>query len=268
MQTDRNRGENSMVDIHSHILPGLDDGAETMEETAAMLTMARESGTRVMAATPHADPQYAYDPAKVNELMAEAQAIAGDELRLVAGCDFHLSFDNVAAALASPSTYALNGKCYLLMELSDLVIFPNTGELWSRLEGAGLRIVLTHPERNPLLRQRIGLIREWVEQGRLMQVTAQSLTGQFGRKAADFARQMLNEGLVHFVASDAHNVRGRPPRLDGAFEWLTANYSRRLAELLCEEFPRCAVEGEALDLRGFPPEGKGRKSFWSRMLGG
>jgi protein-tyrosine phosphatase len=257
-----------MVDIHTHILPGLDDGAETMEETAEMLEMARASGTRVLAATPHADPQYRFDPGKVSELLAEAQQLAGEGLRLVAGCDFHLSFDNVAAALDSPATYALNGKSYLLMELSDMVIFPNTAELWGRLEGAGLRIVLTHPERNPLLRQRIGLIREWVEQGRLMQVTAQSLTGHFGSKAADFARQMLNEGLVHFVASDAHDVRGRPPRLDSGFEWLTEHYSRRLAELLCEEFPRCAVEGEPLDLKGFPPEGRGRKSFWSRMLGG
>lgn len=256
-----------MVDIHSHILPGLDDGAETMEETAAMLAIARESGTVTIAATPHADPQYRYEPDKVAALLEEARRSAPDGPRLVSGCDFHLSFDNVEAALQSPHTYALNGKTYLLMELSDMVIFPNTGELWNRLEGAGLKIVLTHPERNPLLRQRIGLIREWVEQGRYMQVTAQSLTGQFGSKAAEFARQLLNEGLVHFVASDAHDVRGRPPRMDLAHTWLCENYSPRLAQLLCIEFPSNAVEGEPLDLAGFPPETKGRRSFWSRMFG-
>lgn len=256
-----------MVDIHSHILPGLDDGAATIEETAAMLALAHDSGTLTIAATPHADPQYLYEPERVALLLEEARSVAPDGLRLVSGCDFHLSFDNVESALKSPHTYALNGKSYLLMELSDMVIFPNTGELWGRLENAGLRIVLTHPERNPLLRQRIGLIREWVEQGRLMQVTAQSLTGHFGSKAAEFARQLLNEGLVHFVASDAHDVRGRPPRMDLAFEWISDNYSRRLAELLCIEFPSQAVEGEPLDLTGFPPESKGRRSFWSRAFG-
>jgi protein-tyrosine phosphatase len=256
-----------MVDIHSHILPGLDDGAETIEDTAAMLEIARAHGTQILAATPHADPQYSFEPERADLLLAQAQEIAGPQLKLVRGCDFHLSYDNVQAALASPSTYALNGKNYLLMELSDITIFPNTGELWGLLEAAGLRIILTHPERNPLLRQRIGLIREWVEQGRFMQVTAQSLIGQFGGKAADFARQLLNEGLVHFIASDAHDVRGRPPRMDLAFDWLSEEYSPRLAELLCIEFPGCVVEGTALDLRGFPPESKSRKTFWSRMLG-
>ena len=245
-----------MVDIHTHILPGLDDGAETMEETLEMLRLAERSGTRTIAATPHADPQYAFRPERVRALSAEAQRLAGEGIRIVHGCDFHLSYDNVEAALADPAVFALNGKRYLLMELSDMIIFPNTGQLWSRLETAGLKIILTHPERNPLLRQRIGLIREWVEQGRLMQVTAQSLTGRFGPKAEQFSRQMLNEGLVHFVASDAHDVRGRPPRMDLAFEWLSDNYGTRLAELLCVEFPAAAVEGRELDLSGFPPETK------------
>jgi protein-tyrosine phosphatase len=257
-----------MVDIHSHILPGLDDGAGTMDETVELLKIAAESGTRTIAATPHADPQYAFDPEVVKSLLEEVRAVAPLGLRVVSGCDFHLSFDNVEAALVHPENYALNGKSYLLMELSDMVIFPNTGELWTRLEGVGLKIVLTHPERNPLLRQRIGLIREWVEQGRSMQVTAQSLTGQFGSKAAEFSRQLLNEGLVHFVASDAHDVRGRPPRMDKAYEWISENYGTRLAEMLCVEFPGQAIEGEPLDLTGFPPEPKSRRSFWSRMIGG
>lgn len=256
-----------MVDIHTHILPGVDDGAETLEETLEMVELARAHGTKILAATPHADPQYLFEPGRVQELLAEVRLKAGEGVRLVAGCDFHLTFDNVEAALARPGDYALNGKSYLLMELSDMVIFPNTGEMWSRLEGAGLKIILTHPERNPLLRQRIGLIREWVEQGRYMQVTAQSITGQFGPKAAEFARQMLNEGLVHFVASDAHDLRGRPPRMDLAFEKLAEDYSPRLAEMLCVEFPGCAVEGQALDLKGFPPGQKGRKTFWSRLFG-
>lgn len=258
-----------MVDIHSHVLPGLDDGSKSMEETVEMIRMARDHGTTVLVASPHADTQYTYDAARVDALLDQARALAGPGIQLVRGCDFHLMFDNIEAALRAPKLYTINQKGYLLMELSDLTIFPNTGALWSQLEGAGMKIILTHPERNPLLRQRLELIEEWVGQGRYMQVTGQSLTGLFGKKAADFARQLLDKGLVHFIASDAHDLKGRPPRLDLAFQWLCDHYSPRLAELLCLVHPAAAIRGEALDLSEFPPPVKAAKKsgLLSKLLG-
>ncbi len=256
-----------MVDIHSHVLPGIDDGSKSMDETVEMIQMARAHGTTVLVASPHADTQYAYDAARVEELLAEARALAGPGIQLVRGCDFHLMFDNIEAALREPMKYTINQKGYLLMELSDLTIFPNTGTLWSQLEDAGMKIILTHPERNPLLRQRLELVREWVAQGRYMQVTGQSLLGLFGKKAEEFAKQLLDLGLVHFIASDAHDLRGRPPRLDVAFHWICENYSPRLAELLFIEHPSAVVRGEPLDLKEFPPPTKARKTgFWSRVF--
>ncbi|WP_321477850.1 CpsB/CapC family capsule biosynthesis tyrosine phosphatase [uncultured Paludibaculum sp.] len=256
-----------MVDIHSHVLPGIDDGSKSMEETVEMIRMAREHGTTLLVASPHADTQYSYDSTHIEELLAEARAFAGPGIELVRGCDFHLMFDNIEAALRQPMHYTINQKGYLLMELSDLTIFPNTGDLWSQLEDAGMTIVLTHPERNPLLRQRLELIQEWVGQGRYMQVTGQSLLGLFGKKAQEFARQLLDLGLVHFIASDAHDLQGRPPRLDQAFQWISENYSPRLAELLCVEHPAAAVRGEALDLSEFPPPLMPRKTgFWSKLF--
>ena len=160
---------------------------------------------------------------------------------------------NVDDALKHPSRYTIGGKCYLLMELSDMIVFPNTGAIWTDLENAGMRIILTHPERNPLLRQRIELIEEWVAQGRYMQVTAQSLLGVFGPKACEFATRMLDRGLVHFLASDGHNAKHRPPRLDQGFEWIARKYSPQLAQLLCIDHPRAVLAGEPLDLTEFPP---------------
>lgn len=257
-----------MVDIHSHFLPGIDDGARTVEDSRQMVRMAHESGTTVLAASPHADSQYRYDPDVVDRLLDEARAEAPDGIRLVRACDFHLMYDNVEDALRHPSRYTIDGKCYLLMELSDLTIFPNTSTLWSRLEDAGMRIILTHPERNPLLRQRPELIEEWVSQGRYMQITAASLLGLFGPKARQFARQMLDYGLAHFVASDAHDLRARQPRLDQAYEWLSKNYSAELAQLLCIEHPLAAVEGRPLDLQRFPPRVEVKKTSWfGRIFG-
>jgi len=257
-----------MVDIHSHVLPGIDDGSKSMDETVEMIRMARDHGTTILVASPHADTQYAYDAERVDSLLAEARTLAGPGIQLVRGCDFHLMFDNIEAALREPMKYTINQKGYLLMELSDLTIFPNTGVLWRQLEEVGMKIILTHPERNPLLRQRLELVQEWVAEGRYMQVTAQSLLGLFGKKAEDFARQLLDLGLVHFVASDAHDLRGRPPRLDLAYQWICENYSPRLAELLFIEHPAAAVRGDDLDLKDFPPQVREKKrGFWGRLFG-
>lgn len=258
-----------MVDIHSHFLHGIDDGARTVEDSRQMVRMAREHGTTILVGSPHADSQYHYDPEVVDRLLEEARAEAPEGIRLVRACDFHLMYDNVEDALRNPSRYTIDGKSYLLMELSDLTIFANTGALWSRLEDAGMRIILTHPERNPLLRQRVEQVEEWVSQGRYMQVTASSLLGLFGPKALQFARLLLDRGLAHFVASDAHDLRGRPPRLDAAFDWLSKEYSPELARLLCIEHPLAAVEGRPLDLTSFPPKREAKSgSFLSRLFGG
>jgi protein-tyrosine phosphatase len=257
-----------MVDIHTHILPGLDDGSKTMEETIAMVQMAMAHGTTALVASPHADTQYKYDPARIDDLLAQVRSTVGPGIFLARGCDFHLMFDNVEDALRNPRRYTINGGPYLLMELSDLAIFPNTDDLWAQLEGAGMKIILTHPERNALLRQRPELIQEWVAQGRYMQVTAQSLLGRFGPKALAFSKWLLDQGLAHFVASDAHDLKGRPPRLDLAFEWLAKNYSPRLAELLLFDHPKAALEGRPIDLAEFPPPAApARKGLFSRLFG-
>lgn len=258
-----------MVDIHSHFLPGIDDGARSAEISRDMVRMAHEHGTRILVASPHADSQYRYDPDTVDRLLDEARAEAPEGIRLVRASDFHLMFDNVEDALRHPNRYTIDGKCYLLMELSDLTIFGNTSALWSQLEGAGMRIILTHPERNPLLRQRLELVEEWVSEGRYMQLTASSLLGLFGPKALAFSRQLLDRGLAHFVASDAHDLKSRPPRLDVAFEWLSKNYSEELARLLCIDHPLAAVEGRPLDLSSFPPKGETKAKSWlGRLFGG
>lgn len=259
-----------MIDIHSHVLPGLDDGASTMEETLAMLRVARESGTTAIVATPHADTRFRFDPGRVDALIAEALELAGGGIALHRGCDLHLMYDNVLDALEHPARYTINGRGYLMVELSDLVIFPNTGELFDRLEQRGMRIVVTHPERNPLLRQRLELIEEWAAKGRYFQITAQSLTGRFGQRAQAFSQTLLDRGLAHFIASDAHDVESRPPRLDHAFGWVRDRYGEPLARLLLVDHPAAALEGKPLDLSSFPPPRPGkpvRKNIFSRLFG-
>jgi protein-tyrosine phosphatase len=236
-----------LIDIHSHVLYGLDDGAATIEDSVAMVRMAAEHGTTDLVATPHANPNYRFDPQIVQDRVAEVSAASGNVLRLHTGCDFHLSFDNIQDAIANPRKYTINQQRYLMVEFSDLLIFPTTKEIFSRLEEVGMTPVITHPERNGLLRQRIDQIAEWVEAGACVQVTGQSLLGEFGRKAADFSRTLLDRRLVHFLASDAHDCEHRPPRLDLAYAWVKDHYGEERAEALCVANPQTALTGDSLE---------------------
>src|SRR5437016_5525709 len=151
-----------------------------------MVRMAEANGTTDLVATPHANLNYRFDPDVIRERLAEIGAKAGGALRLHSGCDFHLSFDNIQDAIANPAKYTINHKSYLMVEFSDLLIFNNTPEIFARLLDVGMIPVVTHPERNSLLRQRIENIASWVESGARVQITGQSLLGVFGRRAKDF----------------------------------------------------------------------------------
>ena len=106
---------------------------------------------------------------------------------------------------------------------------------------------MTHPERNGLLRQRMDQIAKWVEAGACVQVTAQSLLGEFGRRAAEFSRNLLDRRLVHFLASDAHDCEHRPPRLDLAHAWVKERYGEEWADALCIANPKATLTGETLE---------------------
>lgn len=215
-----------------------------------MVHMAAEHGTTDLVCTPHANPTYPFDPSRNRERLAQLQADAGPGLRLYLGCDFHLSYDNIQDAVANPRKYTIDQKSYLLVEFSDLLIFHNTAEIFGRLAEAGMTPIITHPERNDLLRQRIEKIAEWVEAGAKVQVTANSLTGTFGRRAEAFARDLLNRHLVHVIASDAHDCKHRPPVMDTAYQWLRDNYNDALAETLCITNPGAALRGTAMQAPG------------------
>ena len=244
----RLRLKSGLVDIHSHVLHGLDDGPATLEDSVAMVRIAVQYGTTDLVVTPHANHDFCFDPERIALRIAELADACDDALRLYSGCDLHLSYENIEDAITNPAKYTINRKTYLLVEFSDLLVFHNTSEILARFGQAGMVPVITHPERNALLRKRVEDIANWVSRGARVQVTAQSLTGKFGGKARDFCRDLLDRGLVHFVASDAHDCEYRPPRMDQARDWLLKNYGEKTANILCVTNPRAAIEGEPLEL--------------------
>jgi protein-tyrosine phosphatase len=250
-----------LVDIHSHVLYGVDDGAPTLEDAVAMVRMAAETGTTDLVATPHANPTYRYHPDLLRERLDEIAAATGNILRLYCGCDFHLSYDNIQDAIANPRKYTINRNCYLLVEFSELLIFHNTDEIFGRLQDAGMTPIITHPERNALLRGKLGDLVKWIEAGARVQVTGQSLLGEFGNRAKDFSETLLDRRMVHYIASDGHDCQRRPPRLDKAYAWLKEHYNEGLAETLCVTNPRGVLTGEPLELHPFGVDPEPRKWY-------
>ena len=228
-----------------------------------MVLMAAEHGTTDLVATPHSNPTYRFEPEAIAERLGQIQAASNGTLRLYTGCDFHLSYDNIQNALADPRKYTIAQKNYLLVEFSDLLIFHNTGEIFERLLDAGMIPVITHPERNALLRLRLDTIAKWVEAGARLQVTGQSLTGRFGRRAQTFARELLDRALAHVIASDGHDCQHRPPVMDEAYNWLEKEYSRELAEMLCVGNPKATLSGDPMTLPD--PAQTSRANKWYRF---
>jgi len=252
-----------LIDIHSHILPALDDGARNMDESVAMLRLAAESGTTDIVATPHANIEFTFEPDLIDQKIVELQNAAGPVPRIHLGCDFHLTMENIQDALINPGKYSINHLNYLLVEFSDLLIPRTTQEIFDRFQDVGLIPIITHPERNLLLHSRLDQLQAWVERGALVQVTGGSFLGLFGRTARAVATQLMNRNIVHFVASDAHHSKYRTPDLREAYDHVARTWSEEVAETLFTTSPKAVISGnpiQASEPLPIPPKKK-----WYRL---
>ncbi|MFZ0702870.1 MAG: CpsB/CapC family capsule biosynthesis tyrosine phosphatase, partial [Candidatus Acidiferrales bacterium] len=152
----------------------------------------------------------------------------------------------IEALRADPQRFTLNQGDYLLVEFADFAIPASLDQTLHQLQLLGLHPIITHPERNPLIRSQWVRLWGWLRQGCYVQVTAQSITGGFGRRAQRAAELLLDANAVHFVASDAHNVTTRPLRLKSAFDALVESKGENLARALLEKNPRAVLEGRPL----------------------
>src|SRR5271169_6237674 len=231
-----------MIDIHCHILPGLDDGATSFEISCGMAEMAIEDGVTHIICTPHASPDHRFIPELVRQRRDELQARFEGRLVLATGCAFHLSFENLQDIRHDAQRYTLNQKSYLLVEFADYSIPPSLDQALHNLQLAGLVPIVTHPERNPLIRAQPERLYKWLRQGCYVQVTAQSLLGKFGSAALEMSQQWLGAGAVHFVASDAHNTTSRPLRLKETYDHLATTRGEEVARALLVDNPLAAFE--------------------------
>ncbi|HUK56995.1 MAG TPA: CpsB/CapC family capsule biosynthesis tyrosine phosphatase [Nitrospiria bacterium] len=234
-----------MIDIHCHILPGLDDGARTMEEALAMARIAAADGIDTLVASSHITPGVYDNPperiAAAAEAFGERLVEEGIPIRIIPGADVRMT----------PELLDGDGRClcinrdtpYFLFEFPHDLVPPGSERLVEALRGRGRVPVITHPERNTELQRRPEKLEPFVRMGCLVQITAMSLTGGFGSRAQAAAERFLKEGRAHLIATDAHNTITRPPILSRAVRRAEALVGAAAARAMVFETPEKMVRG-------------------------
>jgi protein-tyrosine phosphatase len=245
------------VDIHSHPLPGIDDGSTSYQDSLGMLCVAARYGTRLMIATPH---RYwggrENTPALLRKLTADVQLElsrrkAGQRIALLPGQEIPLRPETAEELQAGKVLSLADAGKYCLVEPPFDHLPSWTADALARIVAAGIRPVLAHPERNAVIQRDPELVREFVAAGALLQLTAMSIEGENGRRAFSACTWILEQGMAGLVSSDSHSPTWRPPTLRGAYRRLIEICDAETAYLLCASNPAAIAEGRPAQMSGF-----------------
>lgn len=236
-----------LVDIHCHLAPAIDDGPPDFETSLAMARLAEDSGTHTIIATPHQLGNFSHNHgAAIRRAVADLQrrlAHAGSQLQVLPGADVRIEDGMIEKILSGEVLTLADRRKHVLLELPHELYFP-LESLLDQLRRHDLVGILSHPERNQGILQQPDVLPALVDAGCLMQVTAGSLVGGMGRGPQRMAEWMLSQGLVHFIASDAHGIRARRPRMNHAFQRVVELAGPDAALEICSTNPAAVAAGQ------------------------
>lgn len=230
-----------MIDLHCHILPGIDDGSSSMSESLEMARIAFSDGIKALIATPHVfenSPSIETIKNKADELK-KAVKKQGINLKIATGAE--LSYP---VSIENPSVYGLNGTKNILVEFPHHYLPINSTEYIKSLLSKGLYPIIAHPERNMSLLKNPSRLFDLVAEGASVQLTSSSITGDFGKEIQALSLYLIKKKVVHFVASDSHGAKTRRPELSKAMNLVEKLTNKKNALQLFVENPLKVLEGQ------------------------
>lgn len=260
-----------MIDLHAHLLPGLDDGPSNIEQALELCRIAQADGIHTVVAVAHMmNGVYQNSTSRIKEAVSALSQRLEEEgipLKLLPGADVHMEPGMLRLIEDGEILTPNDTKRYLLLELPGYFVFPHLKELVFALKAKRITPIISHPERNAQIQRDLNQLYELVYGGALSQVTAMSLTGEFGSHAQSTTEALLEQGLVHILASDAHSADHRPPILSRAVEVAAKRIGQEEALKMVTTVPQAVIEGRPWESPPPTPIQK-RHSFFSRALWG
>ncbi|WP_102348309.1 tyrosine-protein phosphatase [Bacillus sp. Marseille-P3661] len=250
-----------MIDLHSHILPGIDDGPKTIEESLELAKHAVSNGIKTMFATPH-HKNGSYENAKtkilqeveyLNKRLLEEEI----ELTILPGQEVRI-YGEIPEAYDEEEILTLNHTPYLFIELPSSHVPKYAGQILFDLQVKGLKPIIVHPERNSQIIEHSDTLYHLVKKGALTQLTASSITGDFGKKIQKFSFNLIQAGMAHFIASDTHNVTTRANKLRDAYEVIEKEFGTETRFYFQEN---AEIVANNQTIYAGPPERIKRKKF-------
>jgi protein-tyrosine phosphatase len=255
-----------IIDIHCHLLPGIDDGAKSWDDSLRMARQSVSEGISTAVMTPHQLGQYtATTGDTIRALTLQFQQLldeSGIPLRVLPGADVRIDSDMIERLLSGDCLTLGDTGRYVLLELPHELYIP-LKPILDQLNNIGVTGILSHPERNQGILRQPELLPDLIAHGCLMQITADSLIGTFGPAPERFCEMMLQNGWVHFIATDAHSPRSRRPRILDAMHKAASIAGEEYAEAIVQTNPRAVAYGEPCPALPAIP----KPSIFARLFG-
>lgn len=257
-----------MIDIHCHILPNVDDGSESLEESITMAKIAESEGITKIVNTSHCHFDFKYK--KGNELKLELEKfnqVLKEEninIEVLLGNELYYTSDLIER-FDELDFFSMNNSKYILMEFSPINFPKNIEDVIYEIKIRGYIPIIAHAERYKQVQEDVNIVLDCIKEGALIQVNASSILGKNGEKAEDTSKKLLDNNMVHFVATDAHSSNRRRPLIKDSYNYILKNYGKEVSEKLFIENPTAVIENRDISILN-PTKYEEKRSFLKRLF--